>query len=726
MKLFGQKKRGDAKLAAVRVDNDHHDDDTAHSLGKDNRTSIPFPFGIAKNCRNKMKTLDPPTCTSSETSASTASCSSSKRSLLEDALEEQTTNNREDDPSYNLSSILRKLFANKTNKTVLLSDSQKDQVRQSIAADYTAILLLGEEAVAQQKSLAIHLRCASHVLNQFWDAQDMILTTKMADTAQEMLYLSIEEYIFPHIADQCFVLDDDVTPDLSAMAISWICQLETDLNRLAPSLVMRQEWFGERQRLLGHYLDRAVHHKMTIHLQEVLKLHSQDDIRRDVNGYLVSGLPEQVGYLYNQQLKAASECLPSKYQQDVLIACNEDLSSMIADWNLRISYEWRDMGSPYLCAIINDTSRLMEYCDERHEEYLTEAEYVEPSDDVTQNIADFALHTMQYLCQRVMHDLCDSEPILISVGSAAWEDPDEQSLVDRTIATFKDFFTDFESWLTRDYFFPKVLKSCFDLALQTYIESFFANTMDRTVNCPSAMASELERDYLRFVVYFNGDHFIEHHGHGGFYSQKDINDRMRVLQHMAAVVDPTNVPFNLSFEIKELLACFGEDGSSAILHLVGLRQSHGGIESMGWLKQIATAKQELSAENPVVLCNLPDLQNSKMLRKFRPPRYSVITRELSEDIIPYIESIVQLLRSQSRSLPGKISAKVGTNTIRLGSAWQAKQHKGHENLQEHKRPLTFIHSKEVAEKFICEDRQTAEEIMDENAIYFEGRVLAEF
>ena len=379
-----------------------------------------------------------------------------------------------------------------------------------------------------------------------------------------------------------------------------------------------------------------------------------DDIRRDADGKLVTGLPEQVTFIFNQQIKIASERLPEEYRQDILIASNQELSSMVSDWTLRVSSEWATLGTAYFCAIINDTSRLSDYCEERHEEMLTRDDLIEASHKVTRDIAELSLHATKYLCERIMHDLREPEHILDSVGGADWANPEAHSPIDRTIATFKDFFADIEDWLDCAYFFPKVLKHCFDMSLQTYLESFFANTMVGGVKDPAAVAAELEEDYLRLAVFFNGEHFMEYHGRGGFYSQKTINDRLRVLQQMAALLDPSNLPANLTFEIQDIVANFGESesGGPAVLHLVGLRPRHGVVDTIHWLKHIAQAKKALAnmdeSEKPALLCKLPDVRNSKMLRKVRPPPPSAIPRQISKASRPFAESTAKLLHRPNR------------------------------------------------------------------------------
>ena len=623
--------------------------------------------------------------------------------------------------TYKFHAILDKILEGTANKTVLIPDTQMTEIKRGIAADYTKCLLHHSDST--RHGVELHLLCASHVMDQFWGAQEMILQTKMPSTTLETIFHTLENYVCPRIVDQLYPMGD-LTTDVLGLAVTWICTLEDEMARVASYLELREEWGEERQCLLNHYLDRAVRHETMILLQEVLRLHSDDDIRQNEEGNLVTSFPETITHIFNQQLNVASQCLPSRFREDVVMACNGELGGMISEWKSRISSEGEEMSGAYFCAVINDTSRLAEYCEERHEEYLTRPELIEAANGFTRDIAGMSLHVTRCLCERMILNLCEPEPILNSIGNAVWESPEGHSAVDRTIATFKDFFAYCEQWLTaRDYFLTKVLKSSFDLALKTYLESFFANTMVRGVDDPMVAAKELEQDYLRFVVYFNGEHFIEYHGCGGFYSQKTINDRLRILQSMAALIDPTNIPTNLSFEIQDVLAYFGDEkrGRSAVLHLVGLRRRQRGVRSIDWMTEIASAKKELAKrgerETLHLSCEIPDVRNSKTL----PPR-SAIPREIPHHSRPFAELTVRLLHHPGVFLPTAATVNI-LPTVATALTTPVRTH-----LQG---PPCSGQEQHVDEKENAKENQTpenhypVEESESSRVFYFEGRVLAE-
>jgi hypothetical protein len=577
---------------------------------------------------------------------------SSSLSSLEDQGDEPTFVNDDsyfDVYNYNFHKALVKIFEGKADKTVLLAPSQMEEVMRAVNEDYTEMLLAPHPTA--RHGVEVHMQCASHVLGQFWAAQVDIQQTRMASTTTEMIFFALEDYLFPRLVDQFYPLAK-LRPEAAASVITWICDLQKEMQEVVPDVQMRGEWDLERSNMLRVYLDRAVRHEMQSQLQELLRLNSEDDIRRGVEDYLVTGLPEAVTYMCNQQVRIAAERLPTQYTEDIVAACNEELAAFVSDWTLKISSGWSDMGSDFLCTIINDASRLVDYCEARHEDYLTRPDLMERGEDLLRDLAELSLHATRFLCERIMQDLREPESILTSVGDDVWQNPETHSAVDRTVATFKDYFTDIEQWLVGDYYFPKVLKNCFDLALQTYLESFFGNTMARGGADPALMATELLQDFLRFVVFFNGELIGDYHGRAGFYSHEIINDRMRILQHMSALLEPSNRPEDLKEEVKAVLSSFSEheSGGPAVLHLVGLRKRQGPLDSVKWLKLIAGAKKELSQEAAAggavapALCPLPDVRNSRFLQRVRPPLRSEIPRQISKGSLPFAQSTTRLMQ----------------------------------------------------------------------------------
>ena len=398
--------------------------------------------------------------------------------------------------------------------------------------------------------------------------------------------------------------------------------MENDLNQIAPDLIMRKEWSEARENLIQYYLNAALRTEFKVEFAKLLDEHSENDIQCNANGNLVTGLVENISHIINHQVKVAHECLPEQCRQDVLMMCNKELAAMVSDWTVMISSEWREKSSAFSCAIINDMVKLIEY--------IRELDNSESSKHLVSDISEFSMLVTQLLCKRIIHNLREPESIIDSIGSSTWEDPAKAAPVACVIATFQGLFTDLEQWIRPGPFFPSVLKYCFDLCLTVYLESFFANTMAAGANDPLAVATELEQDYLRLVVFFNGQRFAVHHNSDEFFTPKIINDRLRMLQYMGSLVDPTNLPCSLSLEIKGILNSFRtkEDGKRAVLHLASLRHRGRSTNTAQWLEMVEHSTTFGPDETPKLFFMLPDVRASKMWRRISSQsRFNAKTRQ---------------------------------------------------------------------------------------------------
>lgn len=559
-------------------------------------------------------------------SASTAeSSSNNENSLLLDDYEDEDGENYGAPTTRTFQKIIDAIFHDKAHKTVLLSSSQLREVHEAIATDFTRILLCKSSTSSScLHDLDVHIHCYNHILDQFWDSQELILQSSMATTAQESLFQVVEDYLIPRLVDQINPMRH-LSLASTAKAIAWISSVQDDLTRVAPDLVMRKEWSESRDKLIEYYMNSAWRKELKVQLGHLLDGLDEDDIRCDLHGNLVTGLTEQIAQIIHQHVMMARECLPKQHWGDLLAICNEELSSMVCNWTIKVSSEWREMCCAFSCAILNDMAELVEYCKESNKAL---SKKFKSSNHVASDINELSLLVTQLLCKRLIQNLREPKAIIDSIGSAAWENQDAAAPVESVITTFQDFFSDLKHWVRPGPSFPRILKCCFDLSLTVYLESFFTNTMAGGINDPSVVAAELEQDYLRLVVFFNGENFAKYHNGEDFYCGREVNDRVRILQHMAALVDPTNLPCNLSFEIQEVLASFREreDGKRAVLHLVGLRQRGRSTDTAIWLELIQLAEKDRSTrctdETPTLLFMLPDARAAKMWqRRSSSPRF---------------------------------------------------------------------------------------------------------
>jgi Exocyst complex component Sec6 len=540
------------------------------------------------------------------------------------------------------------------HKVFFLTSEQKEELMSKVNLDFFEIL--GEQAMMDH-SVAVHLGAANRIIDQFISVQDIIRQTGMPSTTQDIIFDAMEECLLPRITYHYLPMSNLATDDAASIA-SWIDEFLKRLEMTCPGLEANKSWSRDRDNLIEHYIQNGVRREMNELLNRTLYLQSEDDMREDSDGHLATGLSETVAFMFQQQLDMAHEQLPGLpvrvYQQDVhamsdqeppecvllaekvLAACNQELSRSVCDLKLKITTEWKEMGVGYLCALINEISRVSDHCEELNNIFLESSDALQQEGRGTvRDLTELSLHVTRFLCNRIMDDVCES---LTSVGSSGWQRKESPTPVERAIVTFKQAFADAETWLvSTDLYFPKILKRCLHLTVQTYLDSFFVNTRAHGVEDPRAVAEELREDCLRLTIFFNGTSCDEYHGFGGFYTQTEINDQLRVLKHVGALLDPSVKPEDCKGDIKVLLSCMDLEGdtqrqkdgslrsllepprekSDMVFRLVGLRKRHRPLESITWKRLIASAQKELEVEqsndnsdDPPLLSFL-DLRNSK-------------------------------------------------------------------------------------------------------------------
>lgn len=555
-------------------------------------------------------------------------------------------------------------------KTALLLAS-KAQLLAAIHLDYSEVLLgQASVGVGAPSSLEMHLAAADHILGEFVELQTSVLRNAqrihLCESLVETLLGAVDEYVRPRITDHYTpTLLPSVTPGEAARVVAWIHHWQEILEHRTPYPTMLDpEWHRDRQLLLELYVERAVRRElreMRAQLSVPQLMAAEDDVvRRNPEGQLVSTTPEQVTFMVDSQLSVALDCLPEVYLEHVLEACNQELSLLVGDWMLSIGTLWKDMPSHWFCVLINDSTRLAELCEERNAAYLTsDGPYKADAEAVVREFSELSLHATVFLCERIFVHLRDpAQPILTAVGTDAWAEDATQSALERTIATLKDYFSDLETWLGSGYFYPKVLKNCFDMMLHMYVESFFANTLARGVKDPERVAEELNEDYLRLVIFFNSDRFANFHGTNPSASQQFVNSRLHVIRCLSKLVDPKVSADEATGEVRFLMSELKAEkndlstATSAVFHLVGLRSRLGGIERIEWLRLVSKTKRALERETATQKCGcgpyrLPDLRNSKFLQNVRPKR-NEMHRRLSTESMALVRSTGKLLQVKAQ------------------------------------------------------------------------------
>lgn len=535
-----------------------------------------------------------------------------------------------------------------------------------IHEEYTQMLY--SKAHADCDALEIHLRACSHILQLFINIQERMkdMSAYLPSTLKEEGYPTPHAFVFGivenHIVAHISLHYTDmylVTPRHAAKMIGWIETFRFQMARYCPDIKISHVWRTDLARLWQSYLFKGVRRHLRDLMQRSIELWVDSDIRKNSDGELVSGHPEDIIFMIDSQLAVAKKHLPAPYIAPVLVACNEEVSTMVADLMLLVGTSWMTMSTLRFCSIINDASRLSEMIEDRNLEYLSSFEHQLAGERVVRDLIELSLHATNFLCEHIVFDMQYPEAILSSIGSPAWEADGKGTAIIRTITTFRDIFTNLEGWLSTGYFFPKMLKNCVDLTVQTYVESFYSNTMAHGVQDAAIVAELLSQDFGNLMTFFNGAVFVKYENKAGFLSAEDIKIKVQVVRCMSRLTNPSIRPSELKDDSIKVLAettQIGDRNLAAILHIAGLRQSQrGGHEKpVEWLQMIAHAGRALKESDAGkkrkrhVAIKLPDLRNSRFLRKMQLTTKE-LHRGISDESLPSAEAMKQLTEVQPPS-----------------------------------------------------------------------------
>jgi hypothetical protein len=252
-------------------------------------------------------------------------------------------------------------------------------------------------------------------------------------------------------------------------------------------------------------------------------------------------------------------------------------------------------------------------------------------DKATQDLAELSMCALNLLTERMMYDLQHPVAIISSVGSKAWEADERGQAIATTLASHRQITSNKRKWLSTSHYFPKVLRSCFNLTLQSYFESSYCNTMAQGISYPSMVP-------LNLVILFNGSLFENYQGKSGFYSSGEVNRRLQVIQCRSRLLNPTVPPSELEDDTVRLLIHTSRNSdrnTAAILHTAGLRIGHCNekvdrmAENDCTRRKVYKGRKRTQQRHSIVIAKLPDLRNSPYIRKMRVQRR---TRQLKFSI----------------------------------------------------------------------------------------------
>lgn len=470
---------------------------------------------------------------------------------------------------------------------------------------YTSHIVKSQEE-EERSTLEVVLEASSLLVNEF-------AMLSASQTVLETIQGELDEYIFPRISL--------LYTDISTIQASNVAKLISFAELYNDALVKRgmavsKDRLADFEELATEYLRRGVHDQMRLMIGNSLRLRDDEEIKRNRHGHLVTGHPEDISFMIEMQIAVAREHLPARFLGEVLTACNQELFNMTADIMLDVGSRWSDIEVERFCAIINDASRMIEQCEDRNEVLLdpSDSEQQKAGDDLCRELTELSLHATRFLCERIMLDLREPDPILNRVGGTSWE-TGSLLISEATVATLRDYTDDISKWIPGDYYFPKFLQHCFHMTLQAYFESLFAMTLSTGIKDPEMASRVLQQDWQNFHQFFCSSGMAEYIGRAGHYTKQVMESRLGVLRSMALILTPTVSPTKLKSEINAVLKQFGaEVGITAVLHLAGLRNRHiAESEAVEWRAVVQGEMQAFEASKAKPPYTIPDLRNSEYI-----------------------------------------------------------------------------------------------------------------
>ena len=527
------------------------------------------------------------------------------------------------DPSPALSVIretLGKYFQSSFNSLLLFQCESKQGIHSS---HLDRVLFCSSSKVTDL------LDSAKYLVEETTDASSMGVLRSVLAIAHQSLEQYLEPHIFFHLIST--ELGNATSPLEAAKVISWVdCYF--GMIEIGGGVFHRsKEWEKRVGELVAMYLDRGVRPAMKDNLESCSKLERGDEdvfLTRDCT--LRTGYGSDIAFLYNMQIKTAAQFIPARYMGDVVAVCNKELLDSIGERMMQVGITWKNMSLERLCAMINDASIVSDDCEHRNASYLVQDIHIAAGENLCREFMELALFATKQLCERILLDPHDTTPMLMLIGDgASWADQNTVSAVQRTNTILGSHFDDLEGWIPR-YFFAKVLKGCFDLSVERYIESFFCNSLLGTSVTADMAANAMRRDYCDFVSFWIDGACTKFPGVlDGLLPKDTLIQRLHLLHCFSSIMTPSLEAVDVLNEIDTIFDELGSSGAPAILHLVGLKKRHTAREALAWhevLSQITGNGSRLYTKSPSF--RLPDLRNSKFLPNVQPPREGSMQRLL--------------------------------------------------------------------------------------------------
>jgi hypothetical protein len=380
------------------------------------------------------------------------------------------------------------------------------------------------------------------------------------------------------------------------------------------------------EEMKSEYLRRGVHEQIKAMLENRLLLltreNDDDVVEAEAGGLLCSHLCDDVAFFISCQLDVAKKSLPSFMIPAVMNACNEELHNLAGALMFYLEANWKRLSVERLCCCINDAQLMMDHFEVLNESILVDmeedqevnSEYNMTSESLLKEFSLVAIHATRFLCELLLSDV--KQDYLLKIGTETWET--NETIMETVIITLQDFFEDIINWIPSQYFFARILKTCVDLILTNYVDSFFVNTMSRGLKHPEKAIERILSDRLKLWHFFGIDH-EDYLGQAGFYNKFALCERLHMLQIMSRILAIQSQSDLQPAEFEFIIRALGSEyGAAAIFHIFGLQQrAISKDEAQAWHETVAFALEHarMQGSDEISFYHTPDIRNSSYVKK---------------------------------------------------------------------------------------------------------------
>jgi hypothetical protein len=554
----------------------------------------------------------------------------------------------------------------------------------------------------------INLHAASHIAQQLIRVLDLLLEAEQcyvkesgeagqAATAAlshsllsvrtpiQIVYADIEKFILTQFALLMYDMNSLNVIQCSKLLCwyeNFTCNvIETIVHDYSqPKLKISAQWNNDSKRLLDRYLEYGVRNEMIDLIKwtdkslldysdedftVIVSTADPDTTDTPASSYLVTNLPEEIVYLYENQLNRALDNLPESYVTIVI----ETFYNVVVDEILRnkihqINYATTNIRTIVYCAVINDAIRLRRLLMDRDDNFFITYGTMNEQDSSSNSsnprmaslkkAADDASKVLLDLQQLAVESLSTSLYFKLNlllkknVGTRAWELDQTGVGITQIIVTIVDHYNSIEKYILNvEQLIPLriSIQESLTYIVRTYIETFFMNTMCHGIQDCALVSRNLHYDYLSFQEFVNSS-IITRHGvnktisesDSSFHPTTDLDSSNHLIQILSQIMDPDIAPTALIADIATMMERINialARGSASdveerydvfannytkivsvvpILHLAGLRGQLTKQQSIEWIRAIATAQDtvmvELNESSPSST-NATDTSNDK-------------------------------------------------------------------------------------------------------------------